>query len=316
VSREPAYRELFETGELPLRASDARARLHACDLCGRKCGVDRTAEGTRGSCSTGSRAVVASWGPHHGEEDPISGSRGSGTVFFSYCNLECDYCQNSELSRLGEGREVTPAALAGIFLALQAEGCHNVNLVSPTHVLPQVLEALALAATNGLSLPLVWNTGGYDSRETLRLLDGVVDIYMPDMKYGDAETARALSHVPDYPAVNREAVKEMYRQVGDLVLDGEGVAVRGLLVRHLVLPGGLAGSEEVLRFLSREVSTRTWLNVMAQYRPAYQARLHPPLDRTPTLAEIAEVHALAARHGLSRLDGRNSRRAPDSGAGT
>jgi putative pyruvate formate lyase activating enzyme len=211
---------------------------------------------------------------------------------------------------------VTPAALAGIFLALQAEGCHNVNLVSPTHVLPQVLEALALAATNGLSLPLVWNTGGYDSRETLRLLDGVVDIYMPDMKYGDAETARALSHVPDYPAVNREAVKEMYRQVGDLVLDGEGVAVRGLLVRHLVLPGGLAGSEEVLRFLSREVSTRTWLNVMAQYRPAYQARLHPPLDRTPTLAEIAEVHALAARHGLSRLDGRNSRRAPDSGAGT
>jgi putative pyruvate formate lyase activating enzyme len=303
VTARPAYRALHATGELARRAEVARAHLHACDLCGRRCGIDRLAGGALGSCRTGARAVVGSWGPHHGEEDPIRGRRGSGTVFFAFCNLSCEYCQNFELSHLGEGREATAGALAGIFLALQREGCHNVNLVSPTHVLPQVLEALQLAAGSGLTLPLVWNSGGYDSPEALALLDGVVDIYMPDMKYGDAETALSLSHVPDYPAVNRAAVKEMHRQVGDLVLDGEGVAVRGLLVRHLVLPWGLAGSREVFRFLAEEVSQNTWLNVMSQYHPAYHARLHPPLDRLPEPAEIAEARALAVRYGLKRLDG-------------
>jgi len=291
------------SGELRRRAAAARGHLHACDLCGRRCGADRLAGTLLGACRTGERAVVSSWGPHHGEEAPIRGTRGSGTVFFSYCNLACEYCQNADVSRLGEGREATPMALAAIFLALQDEGCHNLNLVSPTHVLPQVLEALPLAAGSGFSLPLVWNTGGYDSLEALLLLDGVVDVYMPDMKYGDAGTARAFSGVEDYPAVNRASVKEMHRQVGDLLLDGEGVAVRGLLVRHLVLPGGLAGSEEVFRFLATEVSTGTYLNVMTQYRPAYRARLHPPLDRAPTEEELAEALALAARHGLTRLDG-------------
>ena len=304
MNRAPSYLALLRTGELGRRAAAALGHLHACDLCGRRCGADRVDGAVRGACHTGARAVVASFGPHHGEEEPIRGTRGSGTVFFSYCNLACDFCQNSGLSRVGAGREATPHALSGIFLALQEAGCHNVNLVSPTHVLPQILEALALAARNGLSLPLVWNTGGYDSLEALALLDGVVDVYMPDMKYGDAETALRLSGIPDYPAVNRAAVREMHRQVGDLLLDGEGVAVRGLLVRHLVLPGGLAGSEEVFRFLAGEVSRGTWLNVMDQYHPAFRARLHPPLDRRPTPEELAEVRALAARYGLTRPDER------------
>ncbi len=303
MNRPAAYLSLHRTGELARRAAHARIHLHACDLCGRLCGVDRTAASVSAPCHTGGRAVVASWGPHHGEEAPLRGSRGSGTVFFSWCNLACEFCQNFEVSRLGEGRETTAAALSGIFLALQAEGCHNLNLVSPTHVLPQVLEALRLAAGAGFSLPLVWNTGGYDSPEALALLDGVVDVYMPDMKYGEKAAGLALSGVGDYPAVNQTAVKEMHRQVGDLVLDAEGVAVRGLLVRHLVLPGGLAGSDSVFRFLAEEVSRDTWLNVMAQYRPAYRARLHPPLDRAPTPEEVAEARALAARYGLRRLEG-------------
>jgi putative pyruvate formate lyase activating enzyme len=303
VTRPAAYRSLLRTGELARRAAAARIHLHACDLCGRLCGVDRNAVPPSSPCHTGGRAVVASWGPHHGEEAPIRGSRGSGTVFFSWCNLACDFCQNFEVSRLGEGRETTAAALAGIFLALQSEGCHNLNLVSPTHVLPQVLEALHLAAGSGLSLPLVWNSGGYESPEALALLDGVVDVYMPDMKYGERAAGLALSGIRDYPAVNQAAVKEMHRQVGDLVVDEEGVAVRGLLVRHLVLPGGLAGSDAVFRFLAEKISRHTWLNVMAQYRPAYRARLHPPLDRLPTAEEIAGARALAARYGLTRLDG-------------
>ncbi len=248
---------------------------------------------------------MSSWGPHHGEEDPIRGWRGSGTVFFSRCNLKCDFCQNSGISQLGEGREATPGALAGIFLALQQEGCHNVNLVSPTHVLPQILEALVSAADAGLSIPLVWNTGGYESLSSLALLDGVVDIYMPDMKYGDAGPALSHSHVPDYPAVNRAAVREMHRQVGDLVLDRGGIAFRGLLVRHLVLPGGLAGSESVFRFLAGEVSRSTWVNVMAQYRPAYRARHLPPLDRAPTEEEVDEARALARLFGLALLEDRS-----------
>ena len=295
--RTPAYLRL-DPGLLAQKAAYARRLLRCCNLCGRRCAADRTTG--RGSCGTGERAVVASWGPHHGEEAPIRGSRGSGTVFFSHCNLACDYCQNFDVSQLGEGRETSPTALAAIFMALREEGCHNVNLVSPTHALPQVLEALRLAADSGLDLPIVWNSGGYDTPESLALLDGVVDVYMPDMKYADAATALRLSHVPDYPAVNRAAVKEMYRQVGDLVLDADGVAVRGLLVRHLVLPGGLAGSEEVFRFLAREVSTGTWLNVMGQYHPAWKAREIPPLDRRPTAEEIAEARALAALYGLTR----------------
>ena len=257
----------------------------------------------RGECGTTQRAEVASFGPHFGEESPLSGRRGSGTIFFTHCNLACVYCQNYTISQQGEGRAVTAEELAEIMLSLQKKGCHNINLVSPTHVVPQILEALEIAVPNGLKLPLVYNTGGYDSLETLKLLDGVIDIYMPDMKYSDAGVGKRLSGVADYPAVNRAAVKEMHRQVGDLQMDGAGIAVRGLLVRHLVLPHGLAGTGDTMRFLAREISPETYLNVMAQYRPCYRAcdthDLSHPLNGT----EFREAIGMAQREGLHRLDG-------------
>ncbi|MFN3594141.1 MAG: radical SAM protein [Thiobacillaceae bacterium] len=254
-------------------------------------------------CRTGERAWVASDGPHHGEERPISGYGGSGTIFFTWCNLRCVFCQNREISQKGEGCEVSPEALAGMMLELQAVGCHNINLVSPSHVVAQILAALALAARQGLRLPLVYNTGGYDSPEALALLDGVVDIYMPDMKWGDSQAAHRYSHVRDYWAVNRAAVREMHRQVGDLVLDDRGIAVRGLLVRHLVLPGDLANTRRVLEFIARELSPNTYVNLMDQYYPCYRAGEYPPLDRRLSAAELRAAVETARELGLARLDG-------------
>jgi len=251
--------------------------------------------------------VVSSYNPHFGEEDPLVGRGGSGTIFFAWCNLKCQYCQNYDISQLGHGREVEPEALASMMLWLQEHGCHNINFVSPTHVVPQILAGLLLAAQAGLRLPLVYNTGGYDSLNTLTLLDGVVDIYMPDMKYADAEIAERYSKVKNYPAVNQAAVREMHRQVGDLVIDEDGVAQRGLLVRHLVLPGGLAGTAEIVRFLAEEISLNTYLNVMAQYRPCYRADRFPELNRSLTAEEYAEAVSLALQAGLTRLDQRRPR---------
>ncbi len=302
---EPAYLALLRSGELKLRVEAAYRRLHACDLCGRECRVDRYER--TGSCKTGIRAVVSSYGPHFGEEDPLRGYRGSGTIFFAWCNLNCQYCQNYEISQLGHGEEVEPEELATMMLSLQRQGCHNINLVSPTHVLPQILAALLIAAQAGLNLPLVWNTGGYDSLAALALLDGVVDIYMPDMKYADEEIAYRYSRVRNYPAVNQAAVKEMHRQVGDLVMDEEGIALRGLLVRHLVLPGGLAGTAEVTRFLAQEVSVNTYFNLMDQYRPCYKAASLPPLDRPITRAEYEQALEQAMAAGLHRFDRRRLR---------
>ena len=302
---EPAYLALLRSGELRRRVEAAYQRMHACDLCGRKCGVDRTAQA--GACKTGTKAKVASFGPHFGEEDPLRGYRGSGTIFFSWCNLNCQYCQNYDISQLGHGREVEPEELASMMLSLQAQGCHNINLVSPSHVVAPILAALLIAAEAGLRLPLVYNTGGYDSLEALQLLDGVVDIYMPDMKYADEEVAYRYSRVRNYPAVNQAAVKEMHRQVGDLVMDDRGIALRGLLVRHLVLPGGLAGTPEIARFLAEEVSRDTYINIMDQYRPCYRAREHPPLDRPITSQEYEEAVAAAQRAGLHRFDQRRTR---------
>jgi putative pyruvate formate lyase activating enzyme len=230
------------------------------------------------------------------------GGHGSGTIFFAYCNLKCVFCQNYTISHLGEGTEVTSDELAGMMLSLQAQGCHNINLVSPTHVVPHILAALEIAVRKGLSVPLVYNTGGYDSLETLRLLDGIVDIYMPDMKYSDARTAEQLSGIKDYPRANKTAVKEMHRQVGDLQMDERGVALRGLVVRHLVLPNGLAGTEEVVRFLAQEVSRDTYLNIMAQYHPDHKAFDLPRLSRRITDKELSEALELAHRYGLNRLD--------------
>jgi len=275
--------------------------LEECRLCGRQCGVNRLA-GESGKCRITNQAVVSSYGPHFGEEAPLVGMHGSGTIFFTYCNLRCVFCQNYTISQLGEGHEVSREELARIKLSLQAGGCHNINLVSPTHVVPYILDALELAASMGLYLPLVYNTGGYDSLETLKLLDGIVDIYMPDMKYADEKTAEQLSGIKNYPEVNRAAIKEMHRQVGDLQINQQGVAQRGLLVRHLVLPNQLAGTQEIVRFLAQEVSTHTYVNIMAQYRPSYKAHNVPPVSRPLLREEFTEAIELARQQGLDRLD--------------
>lgn len=305
---EPAYVKLHETGELRARADSARRRLADCDLCARYCHVNRLTGTTGTVCRTGEKAVVSSVGPHHGEEAPLSGSNGSGTIFFTWCNLRCLYCQNSEISWQGSGRAVSARELAAMMLSLQRQGCHNINLVSPSHVVAQILDALVIAASKGLRLPLVYNTGGYDSPEALALLDGVVDIYMPDLKYGDSDKGRKYSKVRDYVEVNHAAVREMHRQVGDLVLDDRGIAVRGLLVRHLVLPEDLADSDRVFRFLAEDISPNTYLNVMAQYRPCYRADAYPELRRRPTTDEFRSARTAAARHGLNRLDDRRPAR--------
>ena len=298
----PAYLDLLASGELDERSRIASRHLESCDLCARDCSVNRKVSIRGTVCRTGERARVDGVFPHFGEEACLTGWKGSGTIFFSWCNLRCVYCQNWELSWGGVGREVGPEELAAVMLSLQRAGCHNVNLVSPSHVVPQVLAALVVAARGGLRLPLVYNTGGYDSKEALALLDGVVDIYMPDMKYADPELARLYSHVRDYVAVNRAVVREMHRQVGDLVVDPDGIAQRGLLVRHLVLPGGLSGTGEVLRFLAEEISLDTYVNLMDQYRPCFRAFEHGLLARKPTSAELRDAHDVAHRLGLRRLD--------------
>jgi len=279
----------------------ALAILEDCCLCPRRCQVNRV-KGELGKCSTGRQAFVSSFGPHFGEEAPLVGSGGSGTIFFAFCNLKCCFCQNYAISQLGEGREVEAGELAGMMLSLERRGCHNINFVSPTHVVTQILEALEIAVEAGLSVPLVYNSGGYDAVDTLKLLDGIFDIYMPDMKYSEGQNAQRFSGIDDYPRINRAAVQEMHRQVGDLRLDDQGVATRGLLVRHLVLPNGLAGTAEVCRFLSQEISVSTYLNVMAQYHPCFRAFDIPELARSISREEFVEAVETARSYGLHRLD--------------
>jgi putative pyruvate formate lyase activating enzyme len=301
---EPAYLGLLRSGELAERARIASDHLADCDLCGWECRIDRRKR--TGACKTGLNAMVASHGPHHGEEDPLRGWGGSGTIFFSWCNLRCQFCQNYDISQLGNGRDVTPEQLAALMLELQAQGCHNINFVSPSHVVAQILAATLIAAQAGLRLPLVYNTGGYDSLAALALLDGVIDIYMPDVKYADASIAKKYSKIPNYPAVNQAAMKEMHRQVGDLVLDGNGVAQSGLLVRHLVMPNNLAGTGTAAHFLAQEVSTDTYINVMGQYRPCYKAGRYPELNRPPTRQELQDARQAVLDAGLHRLDTRRA----------
>jgi putative pyruvate formate lyase activating enzyme len=246
--------------------------------------------------------MVSSYGPHFGEEAPLVGRHGSGTIFFTNCNLRCLFCQNYSISQLGEGQKLSKEELAYIMLSIQAKACHNINLVSPTHVVPQVLEALELAVESGLHLPLVYNSGGYDSVETLRILGGIVDIYMPDMKYDDDETARELSGIENYPAINKAAIKEMHRQTGDLEINEEGVAQRGLLIRHMALPHGLAGTKGIVNFLSKEISRNTYVNIMDQYHPCYKAFQIPSLGRRISSAELREALSFAQEAGLNRLD--------------
>ncbi len=298
---EPGYRKLLHRGALRSRADQAQSHLQRCDLCAHACRINRL-QGATGTCRTGTRARVCSYGAHHGEERPLVGFCGSGTIFFSWCNLRCVFCQNWQISQQGEGREVSAEQLAEMMLSLQGQGCHNINLVSPSHVVAPLLEALVIAAEGGLRLPLIYNTGGYDSPQALALLDGVVDIYMPDMKFADSATAQPLLDVTDYAEVNRAAVREMHRQVGDLQLSEAGIARRGLLLRHLVLPENLAGTAQILAFVAAELSPNTYLNLLEQYRPCYRAREHPPLDRRPGRGELRAAKASARKLGLKRLD--------------
>ncbi|GBC63275.1 radical SAM protein [Desulfonema ishimotonii] len=298
---EPVCIETFKRGILRERVSQARRILKACTLCPRRCGINRLA-GETGICKTGEKAWVSSYGPHFGEESPLVGDDGSGTIFFTHCNLMCVFCQNYDISHKGEGNEATAEQLAQIMVALQSQGCHNINLVTPSHVVPQILEALEIAIPEGLRLPLVFNTGGYDRVETLRLLDGVVDIYMPDFKFWNPDIAGAACDAADYPAVARNALTEMHRQVGDLVIDPSGIARRGLLIRHLVLPGGLAGTREVMRFIATRISRESYVNIMSQYRPCGRAASVPGLGEFPTREDYDAAVQAAREEGIHRLD--------------
>jgi putative pyruvate formate lyase activating enzyme len=308
---EPAYLALHRDGRLAKRVDEARQQLASCRLCPRACEARRL-EGELGTCGIGRRAVVSSAFPHFGEEDCLRGRHGSGTVFFAGCGLRCSFCQNADISWLRAGAEHAAEDLAAVFLSLQERGCHNLNLVTPSHVVPQVLEALAIAVPAGLRLPIVYNSGGYDAVSTLRLLDGIVDVYMPDFKFWRAETAERYARAPDYPERARAALLEMQRQVGPLHFGSDGLARRGLLVRHLVMPGLTEESAAVFEFLARDLSPDTYVNVMGQYRPEW--RVGEPdgaggvflgeINRRTRPAEMAAAYEAARRAGLWRFDER------------
>ncbi len=284
--------------ELKERTESAYKLLESCRLCPRECGVNRLKNDKLGFCRSGLNPVISSVSPHHGEEPPLSGTKGSGTVFFTNCNLRCVYCQNYPISQMGNGAERTPGELACQMVWLQEQGCHNLNLVTPTHFMPQFLKALGIARERGFDLPIVYNTSGYESIESLKLLDGIVDIYLPDMRYSDEKAARRYSIAPDYPEINRAAVKEMYRQVGNLVLDEEGIAKRGIIIRHLVLPHGLAGTEGVMKFLAEEISKDVYISLMSQYFPAHKANDFKELLRRITADEYEEARKIMEKYGL------------------
>jgi len=299
--REPVYMCTYESGLLRRKIEQGFAVLAACTLCPRRCGVDRLA-GETGTCRTAGRARVSSFNPHFGEEAPLVGEHGSGTIFFTHCNLLCLFCQNFEISHQGLGQEVSDEELAAMMLALQDQGCHNINFVTPSHVVPQILAALEIAVRSGLHVPLVYNSGGYDLPETLKLLEGVVDIYMPDFKFWDAGVAEMACQAGDYPVVAQAALMEMHRQVGDLAVDEDGIARHGLLVRHLVLPRGLAGTSEVMRFIVQKISADTYVNVMSQYRPCGRADEVAGLDAPLTPVDYRAAVREALAEGIRRLD--------------
>jgi putative pyruvate formate lyase activating enzyme len=299
---QPKYIDLFRSGELKNRAEKLKAIYKYCTLCPWDCRIDRTA-GRTGVCNSANRAKVSSATPHFGEEPMISGDKGSGTIFFSNCNLRCKFCQNYQISKEGLGNEVSDEQLAEMMVSLQSKGCHNINLVSPTHFLPNIISALVIVAEKGLNIPLVYNTNGYEKVETLKMLDGIVDIYLPDTKYSANDTALRLSDAPEYFDYNKAALKEMYRQVGDLELDDNGIAVKGLLVRHLVLPNDLAGSKKVFAFLAKEISKNVHIGIMAQYKPCYKAIDDPELGRKLTGNEYRKAVRWANEAGLENIMG-------------
>lgn len=303
MSFKASYLKLSEK-KLEDRAKKAWEFLSPCRVCPRNCKVDRalrSAQGKLGFCRIGRKSIVSSYNPHFGEERPLVGVSGSGTIFFASCNLACVYCQNWEISQLRQGREVESKEIAEMMISLQNLGCHNINFVSPTINVPQILKALPLAIKQGLEVPLVYNTGGYDAVPTLKLLDGIFDIYMPDIKYSDSKIAKKYSLVPNYWEVVQKAVREIHRQVGDLMIDKKGIAERGLLIRHLVLPEGIAGTKKIMKFIA-SLSKDSYVNIMAQYRPEHKASLYPEIDRRITPEEFQEAMDLAKRVGLWRFD--------------
>jgi len=301
-SFEPAYIQTFQQGLLKEKIKKATDLLKSCVLCPRRCNVDRLS-GETGVCKTGEHAWVSSYNPHFGEEDPLVGNHGSGTIFFTHCNLMCLFCQNFDISHEGYGREVSGDELAAIMLALQKQGCHNINFVTPSHVVPQILEAVEIAVQNGLVVPLVYNSGGYDRVATLKILEGVVDIYMPDFKFWDPNVSESACQAKDYPEVARNALIEMHRQVGDLETDSAGIARRGLLVRHLVLPDGLAGTRDVMRFIAQKISPNSYVNVMSQYRPCGRASEVSGLNKSLSTHDYHLAVQAAKEEGITRLDG-------------
>ena len=299
MKESPIYRQLYESGELQSRIERAYEILRECRLCPRECGVNR-GKGEKGFCRAGTELTISSFHAHFGEEPPISGRLGSGTIFFTHCNLRCVFCQNYPISHLGNGNEVSSSVFSQMMLNLQEKGCHNLNLVTPTVFVPQILAGLLLAVQGGLNIPLVYNCSGYDKVETLKLLEGIIDIYMPDIKYGGREEGKKYSSASDYFEVTKKAVREMYRQVGDLRLDKKGIARRGLLVRHLVLPNKLAGTRRVFDFLAKEISTATYVSIMNQYFPAYRAEEFEELNRRITDKQYREALCTARELGLEK----------------
>ncbi len=301
----PAYRSVPLT-EIHRRAEVALQSLASCEVCPRNCRVNRL-EGEARVCSTGRYARVSTWFSHFGEEDCLRGSRGSGTIFFAFCNLKCVFCQNHDTSQAGQGRELSPEALAAAMLDLQEQGCHNINFVTPEHVVPEILEALPIAIERGLELPIVYNTSAYDALESLAWMDGLVDIYMPDFKLWTKASATRYVKAKDYPEVAKQILREMHRQVGPLQIGKDGLARRGVLVRHLVMPGLLEESAQVFAFLA-ELDPNTYVNVMAQYRPEYRTSQYPEIHRRPTEEEMDKARELFFAAGLTRLDSRGPRR--------
>ncbi len=300
-SQMPSYIDLYHSGRLKEIFDELREKMEPCTICPHNCSVARL-KGQTGRCKTGSLAKTASYSPHHGEEKPLSGSKGSGTIFFSECSLRCVFCQNYDISQLGYGKQVFAEELSDMMIKLQDAGCHNINFVSPTHVICQIIEALIIAVKKGLNIPLVYNTGGYDSEDTLKIVNGVFDIYMPDMKYSDSMNGVKYSGIKNYPLINMQAVRQMHSQVGDLILDENGIAVKGLLVRILILPGNMAGIGKTARFLAENISKDTYINLLTQYYPGYNAKRYPELSRRITMDEFNDAMAIAKSAGLHRFD--------------
>ncbi len=295
----PSYIKLSETRELGQRIQALNSLLETCRLCPRECRVNRL-KGDAGYCGAGSELTVSSAFPHFGEEPPLVGHRGSGTIFLTHCNLKCVFCQNYDISHQGKGEQISASDLSRIMLRLQDMGCHNINFVTPTHYASQIVASLPEAIERGLRLPIVYNCSGYESVEVIQLLDGIVDIYMPDAKFLEVKYAELFSCAPDYPEILKAVLKEMHRQVGNLRINALGIAERGLLIRHLVMPNGVASSGEVLRFIAEEISTESYVNIMDQYRPEYRAHEHPEINRRITHKEYLEAIQIARRYHLYR----------------